>query len=65
MTDFMLIKGNDNCWSAKEHKQKLQRILHGEKTILHASEFYMEKRRNVANLTATPYIKKLCGVKKV
>jgi hypothetical protein len=49
MTDLMLIKGNDNCWSAKEHKQKLQRAL----------EFYMEKRSNVASSTATPWMKKL------
>ncbi|CAB4035848.1 Hypothetical predicted protein [Paramuricea clavata] len=37
MTDLMLIKGNDNCWSAKERKETLQRAL----------EFYMEKRRKV------------------
>ena len=37
MTDLMLIKGNDNCWSAKERKEILQRAL----------EFYMEKRRKV------------------
>ena len=33
----MLIKGNDNCWSAKERTEILHR----------AFEFYMEKRRNV------------------
>ena len=37
MTDLMLIKGNDNCWSAKERKEILQRAL----------ELYMEKRRKV------------------
>jgi hypothetical protein len=37
MTDLMLIKGNDNCWSAKERKEILQ----------HALELYMEKRRKV------------------
>jgi hypothetical protein len=37
MTDLMLIKGNDNCWSAKERTEILHR----------AFEFYMEKRRNV------------------
>ena len=34
MTDLILIKGNDNCWSVKEILQ-------------HALELYMEKRRKV------------------